>query len=196
MIRIPLLSALFALASCAVASAAEPTTDPLTLSAPAAAPAPLDHRWSFEIDGVGMADVTNRHVQMGGARLGIGYYAAEQFAFRAELTSYGVSTSDGDAAAVQGSLGFRHHVYQIGPTSLFIDVDFGLFEAAHRVPSHGTDFNLTFDTGVGLERPIADNLDLVAGIRYFHLSNARLEGPDRNPSLNGPQAFIGISFRR
>jgi hypothetical protein len=193
------IAVFFAFASGSLARAATPTTDSLTLDAPPAtapAPIPFDNRWRFEVLGVGMADVTNRHVEMGGTRLGIGYYPAEQFGFRLELTGYGVSTSDGDTAAAQASLGFRHHVHEFGRTSLFIDVGFGLFEAGKRVPSHGTDFNLTFHTGVGFTHPIADGLDLEGGLRYFHLSNARLEGPDRNPSLNGPEFFIGVVYRR
>ena len=34
----------------------------------------------------------------------------------------------------------------------------------------------------------------MAGVRYFHLSNAHLEGPRRNPSINGLEGFLGVMW--
>jgi len=173
---------------------------PLTLDVPATRPTQpnpvLDpHRWSLEVLGAGMADVTDRNVQMGGSSVAVDFYTHTDFCLRCELTAWGVSTEGGDAAAGQGSLGFRHHFYQFGDSSLFIDIGFGIFEASRRVPQNGTYFNFTFDTGIGVDHPIAKDVDLIAGVRYFHLSNARIEGADHNPSLNGPEAYIGLMFR-
>ena len=172
-------------------------SNPLKLDAATTQPNPVfdPSRWSLEVIGTGMTDITNRHVQMGGARVAFDYYKYPDFCLRCELTADGVSTDRGDAAAGQESLGFRHHFYQFGDSSLFVDVGFGLFEAGKRVPHNGTYFNLTFDTGIGIDHPIAKDVDLIAGVRYFHLSNARLEGPEHNPSLNGPEAYFGLMFR-
>jgi len=38
-------------------------------------------------------------------------------------------------------------------------------------------------------------MDFIAGVRYFHLSNAKREGADRNPSVNAIQAVVGVMFR-
>lgn len=182
----------------ASASRAEQSTNPLTLDVAATQPLhPLldPSRWRLETLGTGMADVTNRHVAMGGARVAFDYYTDTNFCLRCELTSYGVSTHDGDAAAGQGSLGLRHHFYQFGNSSIFNDVGFGVFYAGRRVPESGTYLNLTFHCGLGIDHPISDTVDLIVGVRYFHLSNARLEGPKHNPSLNGPEAYIGLMFR-
>ncbi len=183
--------------------AAEPAkaaadTSPLTLDVAATQPRNpmLDpHRWRLEVLGTGMADVTNRHVAMGGARIAFDYYTDTNFCLRSEFTAYGVSTEAADAAAVQGSFGLRHDFYHFGNSSIFNDVGFGIFEAGRRVPQNGTYFNLTFHCGIGVDHPIADNVDLIVGVRYFHLSNARLEGPAHNPSLNGPEAYLGLMFR-
>jgi lipid A 3-O-deacylase PagL len=170
--------------------------DSLSLNAPASQPAFLDpSRWRFEVLGAGVADLTNRKVEMGGGRVAWDYYTSPDFCLRCELTEYGVSTSGGNAAATQGSLGFRHHVYKVGQNSLFADVGFGLFDATRRVPENGTYFNFTFHTGIGFNRPLSDKVDLIAGVRYFHLSNARIDGASHNPSLNGPEVYIGLMFR-
>ena len=169
--------------------------DSLSLKAPASQPAFLDpSRWRFEVLGAGITDLTNRKVEMGGGRIAWDYYTSPDFCLRCELTEYGVSTSGGNAAATEGSLGFRRHVGKVGDNSLFADVGFGVFDATRRVPQDGTCFNLTIHTGIGLERPLSDKVDLIAGIRYFHLSNARIDGPSRNPSLNGPEVYIGLLF--
>jgi hypothetical protein len=178
-------------------TAAGPTTSSaLSLTPPASQPAFLDpRRWAFEVLGTGMADFTNRGVEMGGGRIAWDYYTSPDFSWRCELTAYGVSTRDGNAAAGQGSLGFRHYVYHVGDTSLFADVGFGLFDASRRVPPRGTNFDFTFHTGIGLDHPLGNHVDLIAGLRYFHLSNARIAGASHNPSLNGPEAYIGLMFR-
>lgn len=170
--------------------------DVLSLTPRASQPVFLDPtRWRFEVLGTGLADVTNRGVQMGGGRVAWDYYVYPDFCWRCELTEYGVTTRDDTAAATQASLGFRHHVYQVGDTSLFADIGFGIFDASKRIPNNGTYFNFTFHSGVGLDHPLSDHVDLIAGIRYFHLSNARIDGPSHNPSLNGPEGYIGLMFR-
>ncbi len=190
------------LLACTCFNVSAKADNPLSLSTPASAPAALPGsvdfpRWSFELLGAGVIDTTGRNVGMGGARLGIGYYLYDTVALRTEFTAWGVADDPKDTAAVAASFGLRHHLLKIGKdSSLFVDVAGGIFEAGRRVPERGTDFNFTFDTGFGIDHPLAPGLDLVGGVRYFHLSNAHLKGPDRNPSVNGPEMFVGLMFRR
>ena len=46
----------------------------------------------------------------------------------------------------------------------------------------------------GTTYPLKDNLHLLTGVRYFHLSNARIEGNSRNPSINGVEGFLGLMW--
>jgi opacity protein-like surface antigen len=154
-----------------------------------------DRRWTLDLVGVGVLDASNRRVKMAGARVGVGYYVLDNLACRLELTGYHVSEEPGDAAAGQASFGLRHHLFDLGKSSLFVDVGGGVFEAGRRVPEGGTQFNFTFETGLGVAIPLSDRIDLEVGARYFHLSNASLHGSDRNPSVNGPEAFLGLMFR-
>ena len=172
-----------------------PTTQPFTIRRQTFVPFTDDRRWDFELLGAGNVDVTNRRTKMIGPRVAVGYYIYDNLALRAEITGYSVSTEPGDTSAIQGSFGLRQHLLAIGNCSLFVDVGGGIFEAGRRVPEHGTDFDFTFHAGPGLAVPLRDGLDLELGTRYFHLSNAHLEGSGRNPSINGPEFFLGLMYR-
>ena len=34
----------------------------------------------------------------------------------------------------------------------------------------------------------------MGGARYFHLSNAQIDGPLRNPSVNGIEGYFGLMW--
>ena len=70
-----------------------------------------------------------------------------------------------------------------------------MMEANHRVPPTGTDFNFTIQTGLGATVNLWDNVELLSGIRYLHLSNAHQEGPNRNPSINAAAVYVGLMFK-
>ena len=70
-----------------------------------------------------------------------------------------------------------------------------MIESSHRIPPAGTDFNFFFKTGVGATVQLWDKTDLIAGVRYLHISNAHLEGPQRNPSLNAVEGYVGLLVR-
>jgi hypothetical protein len=38
-------------------------------------------------------------------------------------------------------------------------------------------------------------MHLMFGARYWHLSNARIEGVERNPNFNAAQVFIGLIWQ-
>jgi hypothetical protein len=60
------------------------------------------------------------------------------------------------------------------------------------VPDGGTYFNFTTSTGLGATYRIQDHFYLLGGVRYFHLSNAQIQGPQHNPSVNGVEGFFGL----
>jgi opacity protein-like surface antigen len=152
-------------------------------------------RWYVEILGNGMADVTNRHVGMGGLTGGVGYYFLDNLAINLDVSGYGFNEGRPSGAAVGVTLGLRHHLLNFGKLAFFVDVAGGIIEASSELPSGGTHLNNTFYVGPGVAYPIRDNVSLIGGIRYFHISNARSEGPDRNPSVNAIQGVVGVMFR-
>ncbi len=99
-----------------------------------------------------------------------------------------------DAFAWSAGVNLRHHFAVWEGGSLFFDVGEYAIQADTDVPDDGTSFNYLFLCGGGVTYRLADNVHLMAGARYFHLSNAGREGGDVNPSNNGVQVFAGVMF--
>lgn len=152
-------------------------------------------RWNTELFATGLGDVTNRHVVMGGMTFGVGYYVLDNLAINLEATQYGFSEGRTDGAATALTLGLRNHLARFGNTSLFFDVAAGGIYATNDIPYRGTHLNITFDCGPGLAFPLRDDLSLIVGARFFHLSNHNSEGDARNPSVNALQGLVGVMYR-
>ncbi len=100
-----------------------------------------------------------------------------------------------DVTSFGGNFILRTHLIVRQNWSIYADVLPGVLESSHRIPPSGTDFNFTIETGFGFTTHLWDRTDLLAGVRYLHLSNARLEGSDRNPSLNAIEGYVGLLFK-
>ncbi len=154
-----------------------------------------DRRWDVEVLGTGLADVTHRHVAMGGVTVGVGYYVLQNLAIQLDVSGYGFNEGHVNGPAAGVTIGLRHHVLSVGKSSIFFDISFGEIWADHDLPVHGTHRNNTFEFGVGVSYPIGDNVYLIGGPRFFHLSNANDGGSDRNPSINAVQGVLGVMWK-
>lgn len=126
---------------------------------------------------------------------GAGYYVFDNLSLSLEANGYRVTQSPAHNAWMYGLSGaLRHHVLQFDRSTLFIDASFGPVEATGRVPGGGTYFNFVTRTGLGATFQLREHLHLLGGVRYFHLSNARIEGSQRNPSINGIEGFLGLMW--
>jgi hypothetical protein len=161
----------------------------------AAPPPALFPRGTFDIQLSAAAakdfDRGGSHVAAG--TVGLGYYFVDNVSLSAELSGYGIHQA-GSAHAGGAALMLRQHFYTHGPFTLYADVGSGLFAANRNVPEGGTHFNFTFRTGLGATWRIGPHTDLVGGFHYVHLSNARIRGRDRNPSLNAVEACAGVMW--
>jgi hypothetical protein len=156
---------------------------------------PDDKRWDVEVLGTGLADVTNRHVGMGGMTVGAGYYVLKNLAIQMDFSAYGFGEGHTQGAAGGVTIGLRHHIVNIGKALIFADVSFGEIWASNNLPVHGTHRNNTFEFGIGVAYPIGQDVYLIGGPRFFHLSNANDAGSDRNPSINAVQGVIGVLWK-
>jgi hypothetical protein len=124
-------------------------------------------------------------------RLGADYFVLDNLSLGAEISASGLS-QDGDDSYGVGIAGvLRHDFLRFDQATLFLDLSFGPMESPRRVPQGGTHFNFITRAGPGVIVPVSDHSNLMLAARYWHLSNARLEGADRNPSLNGAELSIG-----
>jgi hypothetical protein len=152
-------------------------------------------RWDFEWSATGLADVTNRHVAMGGTTAGVGYYILDNLAITFDISGYEFSEGHSNGGAGGVTLGLRHHVLDIGPSSLYFTVSGGEMWASNNLPMHGSHLNNTFEGGIGLATPLAPDVYLMTEVKFFHLSNANNHGDDRNPSINAVQGVVGVMWR-
>ena len=135
-----------------------------------------------------------RHEAMPSANFGIGYFVLNQLSVNVEAAGYGVFQDGPDAGAGEARLLLRHHFFVRDPWTVFADVGEGFFEASERVPEGGTRFNFVFRSGLGVGYELKDGMYLIGGVRYWHLSNAKLEGAQRNPALNGVEGYVGVMW--
>jgi hypothetical protein len=129
------------------------------------------------------------------AAFGGSYYVFNNFSLGMEASGYRLAQSPGRDAWMYGLAGvMRHHLIQLDRSTIFADVTFGPALATDRVPAGGTYFNFATRSGIGATYQLRDHLHLIGGVRYFHLSNAHIEGRGRNPSINGVEGFLGLMY--
>jgi hypothetical protein len=125
--------------------------------------------------------------------IGASYYLFDNFSLGVEASGYRFEQAPGNDGWMYGVAGIlRHHLIQFDRSTIFADVTFGPVEATDRIPAGGTYFNFATRAGIGTTYQLQDDLYLIGGVRYFHLSNARIEGPERNPSINGVEGYVGL----
>jgi len=91
---------------------------------------------------------------------------------------------------------FRWHFWMSDDRkwSLFADAGIGLLAATGDVPVGGTSFDFMPRVGAGFTREIAPDVRLEAGLRWHHISNARINGDNNNPSRDGILFYTGVVF--
>jgi hypothetical protein len=134
-------------------------------------------------------------VMIGTFNIGAGYYIFKNFGFNLEASYQRHDQRGPNADVMMIDMLFRHHLFHYGRASFFIDFGLGVSYANARTPHDGTYFNFMEEAGVGSTFQIKDNIHLISAVRFFHMSNARIDGPERNPSINSTQVYLGVLFK-
>ena len=150
---------------------------------------------SFAAYGSYLKSFDGQEAKMGAGTVGVGYYIFDNFSLNLEAAGYYDNQPVRNAVITAADLSIRHHLFHSGRFSFFGEGVVGITYADHRAPASGTYYNYMVEPGIGATFQLHDNVNLMAGVRYFHLSNARLEGPNRNPSINATQVYIGLLFK-
>ncbi|HEY1921837.1 MAG TPA: hypothetical protein VGG44_03645 [Tepidisphaeraceae bacterium] len=133
--------------------------------------------------------------QLYSGTVGVDYYFWSNWCFGFDAKGlYGLQPVQ-NVTSYGGNFLLRTHLIVEPNWSFYTDFLPGLLESNHRIPPGGTDFNFTIETGVGFTAHLWDQTDLLTGFHYLHLSNARQEGGDRNPSLNAFEAYVGFLIK-
>jgi hypothetical protein len=152
--------------------------------------------WTATGYGTYIKSFTGQEAKMGSGAVGVGYYLFDNISLNAEFSGYYDVQSGPDSRIYSGDLLLRNHLYHYRRFSFFLDGVAAITYADRRTPSPlGTHYNYIIEPGIGATYQLHENLHLIGGVRYFHLSNAHLEGPIRNPSINAAQAYIGLMWK-
>lgn len=129
--------------------------------------------------------------------LNIGYsrFLVDDVEWLLELATWYHDQEGDDAASLNPAMEFRWHFFNNGNTSVFLNVGIGVLVATDNVPDMGTGFDFTPRAGIGLTQAIGhDGTRLIAGLRWHHISNARINGEARNPSRDAPMLYVQFAI--
>jgi len=102
--------------------------------------------------------------------------------------------SGDDGAAVGLDLLMRWHFFKNPRWSAYVEGGAGFIQTSSSFPSDGTHFNFTPQVGVGMLYALKQDIHLMGGLRWHHVSNAHLQGGDNNPGYDSAVVYAGLLF--
>lgn len=122
-------------------------------------------------------------------------FLADDVEFSIELNGWVFNQPGDNAVGINPSLVFRWHFIDSGPWTVYVDGGVGLLFASDKVPQGGTSFDFMPKIGIGFTRELTESgLRLQGGLRWHHISNARITGDFRNPGRDAPFVYAGVMF--
>lgn len=124
------------------------------------------------------------------------HFLADDIEFAAELGVWYYNQEDDDAVGINPNIVFRWHFVNEDDFTLYADIGIGVIGTTDNVPFDGTSFNFTPRAGVGATIALNDAGDerLIIGLRWAHVSNARINGDDNNPGIDTIMLYSGVQF--
>jgi len=113
----------------------------------------------------------------------------------AEFQIQGIYSHDdenGYGGLVGGAL--RYHFINRDWFSFFGEFQGGAMWTSEDFPTGGTELNFTYSGGPGATIRLRKGLYLIGEFRFQHVSNAFIEGRDRNPIFNSFGGYIGLMW--
>ncbi len=152
-----------------------------------------DSGWWWELGG-GVASSLGRDTDFN-LRALASTFIAQNIQIGGELGLWYFGQQGKDRVGINPNFVFRWHFYNDNDWTVFLDTGVGFALLSGQVPQGGTKFNLTPRVGIGITKAIGSgNTRIEAGLRWHHLSNARIYGDGRNPSRDLPMLHVGIIF--
>jgi len=129
------------------------------------------------------------------ASAGIGYYLWNNHSVNVIFHGFSVDQLDDNTAQGTGiSFLGRYHFFNQDRWTGFLDGGVGYTWWNSAVPEGGTTYNFNPRVGLGIGYEITDDVWFTAGARYFHISNARAHGGEKNPGYDGVECYVGMIF--
>lgn len=126
----------------------------------------------------------------------ISAFIAPKFELGFELGGWYFDQPGKNAEGVSGSLAMKYHFWHSEKRDItaFGELGIGVLVASRQVPAGGTNVDFMPRAGAGLTWEVAEGVRLVGGVRWHHISNARIKGDSRNPSRDGLMGYVGVNF--
>lgn len=100
-----------------------------------------------------------------------------------------------NAFGVNPNMVFRWHLFRGESWTFYHDAGIGVLLASDTVPDGGTNFDFMPRLGVGVTYGLDADTRLQLGLRWHHISNARIHGDGSNPARDGLLLYFGIIRR-
>jgi outer membrane protein W len=137
------------------------------------------------------------------AHIGAGYHFVDNLSINIEglvafadadesFMSMGATTENSGGGGF--NLLFRWHFWNESNFSMYLDGGCGMIVFSDEFPAHGTNHNFTPQAGVGFTFDLNDDAMLMAGARWYHISNARHSGKDNNPGFDAALIYAGVMW--
>ncbi len=130
----------------------------------------------------------------GAAYAGLSWFLFENVETSIELGGSMFDQVGRDAFGLTVSHRLRWHFISTPDWSVYGETGFGLMLASPNVPDGGTSLNFLPTVGAGVTRALTQSSRLELGVRWRHISNARVAGDIRNPSREAVMIYAGVIF--
>lgn len=145
---------------------------------------------AFDLESEDGDDATDFNLNVAWSR-----FLVDDFEIRLELGGWYFDQEPDSAWGINPNFVFRWHLVNRDAWTLYADAGIGLVFSSDDVPSGGTSVNWTPRAGVGWTHKLGDTGNrLELGVRWHHISNARITGDSNNPDRDGVMVYAGISF--
>lgn len=126
-------------------------------------------------------------------RAAFSHFLVEGVEVSPELNLWYHDQAESDEWGINPAVVFRWHVWRGDDWTLFADAGIGALFTTDSVPTSGTHVNFTPRVGVGVTYNLPSlGGRLQAGLRWHHISNARITGDRGNPATDAPMVYIGL----
>lgn len=123
------------------------------------------------------------------------HYLVDGIALGAGLTATAFKTPGADVYGIEFEAVSRFDIAQLGTSRVFWDWTAGWLQSTDGIPPGGTEWNMTFSFGPGIDIPLDAGQSLQISTAYHHKSNALGSQHDRNPSQNEVRAWVGLAWQ-
>jgi hypothetical protein len=152
-------------------------------------------RWHFQTTLHAAVEAWNyniSHEELYGISEGLTYGVREGLAITANQRIYYVSQRANDTWVLGLTFGVRGRVYQRGRTSVFLEGNVGISDAAIATPPRGTRFNYLALGSGGVLVTVKPRIHLLASLQLIHISNNGLKSSSRNPDTEAIGPVLGL----